>query len=291
MSHNLSSSSSLPSDGSIETSLTRTIKLVLFAVPLGPSLMCSLYIMLCFVFESNLRRRTNHVMIAIIIIDLIELIGDLIPISLPYLYTGCIHNIFICLYWVTGNYTLQGIAAWYMAWASIDRYLLIFYQLLRPTFIRHDLPLLIIGIFIVSWYIIITFTHPCSEDWFDKTKFLCGGPCFNTSAMTATIDWILIVLIPALLIIVVNLVLLEKVLFQKCRRLSGSVRPTTKKYRKRLCHRQRRVAAMIVIPLHRQKHSYDNERNVVEGQHLNHISKVIPVQESESRLRLNTQTI
>ncbi|CAF4167672.1 unnamed protein product [Adineta steineri] len=121
--------------------------------------------MICFVFESKLRRRNNHVMIAIIIIDFIELIGDLTAIALPYLHTGRVYNLSVCLYWVTGNYALQGIAAWLMAWASIDRYLLIFHHRLRTTFIRHDLPLASICIFVVSWYITITLTHPCSEDW------------------------------------------------------------------------------------------------------------------------------
>lgn len=210
-----------PLEGTLETPVTRTIKLVIFSVPLGPSLLCSLYIMICLIYEPRLRLRANHGMLAIIVINFLELICDLVPISLPYLYTGHVRSMSICLYWVTGTYTLQGIAAWLMAWASIDRYLLIFFHRLRSTFLRHDLPLVIIHVFIVSWYIIITLTHPCSENWFDGTAFLCGGPCFNSDPASATADWVFIVLLPALVVVVFNLFLVVSVLFQKYRRRPG----------------------------------------------------------------------
>ncbi|CAF1194230.1 unnamed protein product [Adineta steineri] len=146
---------------------------------------------------------------------------DLVPISLNYFYTGHVYNLSICLYWVTGNYTLQGISSWLMAWASIDRYLLIFFYRLRSTFLRHDIQIIGVCVFVIVWYITLTFTHPCSEDWFDGTQFLCGGPCFNNDTVIVTIDWILIVLLPTLLIVIFNLLLLGRVIFQKCRRRLG----------------------------------------------------------------------
>src|SRR5690349_3134646 len=110
---------------SLETSLTRTIKLILFSIPLGPSLICSVFIIMCVIRERNLRRRSNHVMIFIIVIDFVELMCDLVPISLNYFHTGHVLSLSICHYWVIGNYLLQGISSWLMAWVSIDRYLLI----------------------------------------------------------------------------------------------------------------------------------------------------------------------
>ena len=199
----------------LETPVTRIIKLVLFSVPLGPSLLCSLYIMMCVIYEPRLRFRVNHAMIAIVVISFLELACDLIPISLSYLYTGHVRNVSLCLYWVTGTYTLQGIASWLTAWASIDRYLLIFFHRLRNTFLRHDFPLLSIHLFVAGWYIVITLTHPCSDNGFDGTAFLCGGPCFNSDIRTATADWILIVLLPALVVVVSNLFLLGSVLLKK----------------------------------------------------------------------------
>ena len=98
------------------------------------------YIMICIASKHKLRHRTNHV-------------------TMPYLKTRHIYNLSSCLYWVTGNYALQGISAWLTAWASIDRYLLIFYHRLLSTFTRSDLPLIIIHVFVVLWYVIITITH------------------------------------------------------------------------------------------------------------------------------------
>ena len=210
---------------SLETPLTRMIKFVLFSAPLGPSLICSLYIIFCFFHEDNLRRRPNYVMIAIIVIDFLELIADLLPITLFFLYNGHVYSLSICLYWVTGNYTMQGISAWLTAWASIDRYLLIFFRN-QNTFLRHDLPILVIFIFLIIWYLIVTLTHPCRQDRFDGNEFLCGGPCFNDNVVTATADWIVIVLLPALLIAVFNCLLLIRVLMQKHRRRTGLVRRT-----------------------------------------------------------------
>jgi hypothetical protein len=92
-----------PLESTLETPATRTIKLVLFAVPLGPSLLCSLYIMVCLNYEPHLRLPANHAMLAIIVISFLEIVCDLVPISLPYLYTGHVRSVSICLYWVTEN--------------------------------------------------------------------------------------------------------------------------------------------------------------------------------------------
>ena len=214
----MSNSSTLSSGSTLETPLTRFIKLILFSVPLGPSLLCSIYIILCFIYKRNLRRRTNHVMILIIVIDFLELMLDLVPITLHYFATGRIYDMSICRYWVTGNYTLQGISSWLMAWASIDRYLLIFFSSTRNTFFRHDIPLVSVCAFVVSWYATLTFTHPCSENWYDGTQFLCGGPCFATDIRILTADWITIVLLPTLLIVLFNSALLARVWVRRYRR-------------------------------------------------------------------------
>ena len=205
----------------METTTTRIIKFVVFSAPLVPSLVCSVYILLCVVYEQNLRRRANHVMIVIIIVELLELMCDLVPIALPYLYTGHVYSTSICLYWMTANYALQGMASWLMAWASIDRYLLIFHYRLRSSFVRHGVPLIGLCSFVTVWYACLTLTHPCEDNWFDGSQFLCGGPCFGTSLIVVTIDWILIVLIPAVLIVVFSLLLLGRAMDQKCRRRPG----------------------------------------------------------------------
>ncbi|CAF3932229.1 unnamed protein product [Rotaria sp. Silwood1] len=107
-----------------------------------------------------------------------------------------------------------------MAWASIDRYLLIFYSRHPNTFFRHDVPILSVFAFVVVWYIVVTCTHSCSTNWLDGTQFLCGGPCFNNNIGISTADWILIVLLPTLLIVVFNALLLGRVIFQKRQRVS-----------------------------------------------------------------------
>lgn len=199
---------------SIETPLTRKIKLILFSVPLGPSLLCSLYIIICCIHNRNMRRRSNHVMILIITIDFIELMCDLVPISLNYFHKGHTFSISVCHYWAVGNYLLQGISSWLMAWASIDRYLLIFMPYNQDTFLRHDAPLLGVSFSVIIWYIIVTLTHSCNKTWLDGYHFLCGGPCFNDNLWLVTADWILIVLLPTFLIVVFNALLLGRVILQ-----------------------------------------------------------------------------
>jgi hypothetical protein len=70
---------------------------------------------MCFIRERNMRRRANHAMIAIILIDFLKIMCDLVPISLSYFYTGHVRSLSICLYWATENYTLQAISSWLMA--------------------------------------------------------------------------------------------------------------------------------------------------------------------------------
>lgn len=204
-----------------ETSLTLVIKLILFSVPLAPSLLCSLYIFMCCIYERSLRRRPNHIIISIIVIDFVELMCDLVPISLNYFATGHVYSLSLCCYWVTANYLLQGISSWLMAWVSIDRYLLIFSSRNKDTFLRHDGPILLICLFVTIWYIVLTFTFTCTKTLSHGTQFLCGGPCFNSNVAVETADWILIVLLPTFIIVLFTAVLLSRVLFQKCRRFTA----------------------------------------------------------------------
>jgi len=86
---------------------------------------------------------------------------------------------------------------------------------------RNDVPLLGVCAFVVGWYITMTLTHSCNADWFDGTQFLCGRPCFTSDTIIVTADWILNVLLPTLLIVAFNLLLLGRVIFQKCWRRTG----------------------------------------------------------------------
>ena len=200
-----------------ETSLTRHIKFYLFSIPLVPSLLCSIYLMICFVRQPNLRHFPNHVMICIIIIEFADLTLDLIPLALPYFYTGYIYSVSLCGYWSVGNYGLQAIASWLMAWASIDRYFLIFSYYRRHTYIRYDVPIVVIFLFVIVWYIILVLLHPCTDNWYDINQFLCSGPCFNDQPLIASLDWVVVVLLPTLVIVVFNILLLARVLIQKYR--------------------------------------------------------------------------
>lgn len=209
-------------NGSIETALTLTVKKYLFGIPLIPSLLCSMFIFISAIYNRNLRRRTNRIMLLIIFVDFIELLCDLVPISLYFFATGHVYSLSVCHYWASGNYLLQGISSWLMGWASIDRYLLIFHSQIRDTVFRHELPIIILCTFVTIWYIVLTLTYTCTKTWVDGQKFLCGGPCFDAHISMVTADWILIVLLPTLAIVIFNALLLIRVLIQKCHRLPGA---------------------------------------------------------------------
>ncbi len=118
-----------------------------------PSLACTIFLLIHLLFNRKLRQALhNHVIIIFLFLTLcIEIFDDPLYID-AYRFGGTVNSfpisIPICLMWWFIDYGFYGAITFFLAWASIERHILIFHhQLLqtqRQKFLLHYLPLIII---------------------------------------------------------------------------------------------------------------------------------------------------
>ena len=206
----------------LEATLTRWLKFgVLLAFEI-PSLLCSLFIFFCFVRERELRMWQNHSFILISVCNFLMATIEL-PVTLSFFRTGHApaNTAAFCFYWIFANYTLTGVSLYLMAVASMERYILIFWtRHLHSTILRrqlvHYFPLAFALILPSLWYAAVVLFFPCRPgSEFDYKSFVCGGACYQSSKVWATIDWTLSSFTPVFMITAFNGLLLAQVLWEK----------------------------------------------------------------------------
>ena len=105
-----------------------------------------------------------------------------------------------------------------MAWASIERQILVFNNrwLLTKTkrFFIHYIPLLLIIIYGFSYYIIILTIYSC-ENMYTYTEDWCLYPCYYNNEKLALYDTIVNSIIPIPIIIIFNILLIIRVIKTK----------------------------------------------------------------------------
>ena len=112
-----------------------------------------------------------------------------------------------------------------MAWASGERHFFVFYPrlLIGATWKRwtyHWVPVLICILFPAIWYLILVVMPPnCVNEWyFDQVA--CGVPCFNSviDSIYGVLDLALNIFLPLAVIIISNLALITRVIYEKISR-------------------------------------------------------------------------
>jgi hypothetical protein len=108
-----------------------------------------------------------------------------------------------------------------MAWGSIERYLLIFYDRIflnkKKRFIFHYFPLIILLLYIFIFYIIAIFFPPC-QNTYDYILPLCNdSPCYLNDHILGVLDSVINNIIPVIIMSFASLVFLIRVYYQKRR--------------------------------------------------------------------------
>jgi hypothetical protein len=103
-----------------------------------------------------------------------------------------------------------------MAFASIERYFLIFHErfVYKWRFIIHYSPIIICCIYPLMFYNLIVNLYPC-ENVYDYESYVCGGACFQFQALPSTADYTMDVVSPTVLIVLANIILLLRVRYRK----------------------------------------------------------------------------
>ena len=191
-----------------------------------PSLACNLFLLYHLLFQRHLRRALqNHVIIILLFITLGIGIFDN-PLYIDAYRMGGHKNSFqifpsICLMWWFFDYGFYGAITVFMAWGSIERHILVFHhQLLRTRrqkLIVHYLPLLLISIYLLGFYIGVIVYPPC-QNTFDFEALACGlSPCYASIAYLNTWDYLFNGITCASIETICSVALLARVMWQKRR--------------------------------------------------------------------------
>ena len=154
-----------------------------------PSLACTIFLLYHLLFNRSLRQALhNHVIIILLsLILIIEILDN--PLYIDAHRGGTELNSFtmkpsICLVWWFVDNGFYGAIGVFLAWGSFERHILVFHQrqllrTVRQRFYLHYLPLIILFIYLIGFYVVAVFFPPC-ENAFNFESMGCGlSPCYH----------------------------------------------------------------------------------------------------------------
>ncbi|CAF1154061.1 unnamed protein product [Adineta steineri] len=188
------------------------------------SILCSLFVLYYLLSDRALRRAlNNHIIIVLLFLGITY---ELTTISwdLYYLRNGIpwIESPIFYLFSFFLDYGLYVTQIVLFAWATIERHILIFHNQWITTkkqrFYVHYLPIIIILIYCLIYFSLITFAPFC-EDSFEA--YITGGvfiPCVFMGTILGTLDLLIHQVIPTIIIVIFSVGLIVRVLWQKRKR-------------------------------------------------------------------------
>ena len=216
-----SSNADISSSPNSEIAIPRRVRFWLILFVAIPSTACSLFALYYLLTKRALRLAlNNHVMIVLLIIGVIFELTH-ISWTLVYYHLGTVWPATptFCIIWMFFDETCYVMASILVAWATIERHILIFHVRWMSTkkqrFFIHYLPLALLIVYCFTFYVVIIFLPPCKNK-FEYSQLLCGHPlCYFDTRAIATYDILVHDLLPTALIIFCSLTLLLRVLWQK----------------------------------------------------------------------------
>jgi hypothetical protein len=195
--------------------------LLIFGIP---SLICSLFIFYRYLSDSTQRHAIhNHTILIIVLTNIILIFTDFSWMLDSLRRPGHVLSATpaFCMIWWFFDFTLYNTQTVILAWASIERHILIFHSHLVSTtkkkFYYHYLPLIILLFYLVCYHIGIIFIPPCNNE-FEFHLVECGAnPCFLNIKILALWDSLIHSLIPTFIIAIFSLALIYRVIAQKNR--------------------------------------------------------------------------
>ncbi|CAF2969421.1 unnamed protein product [Rotaria sp. Silwood2] len=202
-------------------SIPSAVKFWLYLILLIPSIICSVFVLCHLLWKRSLRHALhNRAIVIFLFICLIHEI-TIYPWMLHFYNMEGIwkRTTLFCTVWLfidCGLYYTQTIL---FAWATIERHILIFHDKWISTkkkrLLVHYLPLLILVLYCLIYYIVVTFFPPC-ENIFDAYSMICIELClYASSSSLYTYDTIVHQVLPILTIVGFSIGLLIRIRLQK----------------------------------------------------------------------------
>ena len=214
--------------------ISLTVKFWVYLFVLIPSIICSLISLGHVIFNRALRIALhNHVIAVVLFIGLFNTVTIYPWMLFFFRHQGVWYRSAIfCTIWAFIDWGLYFTQTILFAWATIERHILIFHSnwlaTKRKRFLLHYLPLLLLLIYCLTFYITVSFFPSC-QNYFDDRYMICTAFCFTDTYGLYMWDAVVHQVLPNVIIVVCSTGLLIRVLYRKypARRLLYS-----RKYRK-----------------------------------------------------------
>ena len=199
------------------------IRSLLYLIFLIPSVICAIFCLYYFITNRALRNAlNNHVVIFILGFGVFLNLTDIVWFIDFYRTRRVpIFTRSFCFTWGYIDYAVFVVITLLVAWASIERHILIFHHHLTATpikrFFLHYLPLTICVVYPFAYYFVIYFILPC-EIVLKETRIGCGVlDCAQSITAVGVWDSIAHNVVPICMIAIFSLALLARVWYSKYR--------------------------------------------------------------------------
>lgn len=158
----------------------------------------------------------NHALLCLVVNDFFICTIEL-PFTLVLLYRGVIHS--LTIHFVSSGSSMVlvplPISLFLLAWISVERYLLVFHEAFRTLhlFIGHYLSLLLCIVYPIM--LCRRFIHLQMWKWIQLRAVGMYSGCYQSNSFLSTYDWIINMIIPAMVVILMNALLFGRVAYQK----------------------------------------------------------------------------
>lgn len=188
------------------------------------SLICSFIVIYRYLSIPSKRAALhNHSILLLIILNVIFIFTDVAWMLDAFRHSGTVsfHTPAFCLIWWFFDFALYSIQTNILAWASIERHILIFHSRYVNTrkqrLLYHYLPPLVLIIYLILFHLGVFFFPSC-ENEFHYNQTECGiHPCYLDLDFLAIWDKLLHHIIPTFVIAFSNIALLYRIIAQKKR--------------------------------------------------------------------------
>ncbi|UJR21521.1 hypothetical protein I4U23_024606 [Adineta vaga] len=147
-----------------------------------PSVFCAIQILRFDRRNNPLARLPNHLLVCLLLVSIWTLVIDL-PFTQAFLWFGSvpIQTTSMCIFYNISFFSMTGLNRMLMAFMSIERHFLVFrsqlYHTHRSRVLVHYIPLLILILFVLMYFIFVNTFLKCTDGSFDYSRFMCGYTC------------------------------------------------------------------------------------------------------------------
>ncbi|CAF1417291.1 unnamed protein product [Adineta steineri] len=195
----------------------------LYLIPSALSLLCSFFVLFHLLFDRTLRQAlNNHIIIVLLLIGLLYEVVS-VPLMLYWYQYGntWIFPLSFAHFWTLVDYFCYSTQLVGFAWASIERHILIFHSQWVSTkkkrFLVHYLPLIVVLVYSFIYYLVIIVFPFCQEVIIQSPFNGVPMSCVLANPFFYKYNTISHQFLPVSLIIILNIALFLRVIWQKSR--------------------------------------------------------------------------